>query len=91
MGGGGDSSAPFLYETLCRCSPVFQSKIILHVHYYKRCQNDRKLLLAAYICFLTDVTVELFGSSVSGFALVSSNLNLNLNIPGAQERQVGVQ
>jgi len=35
------------------------------------------------------VTVELFGSSVSGFALVSSNVNLNLNIPGAQEKQVG--
>jgi len=35
-----------------------------------------------------DVTVELFGSSVSGFALVSSNVNLNLNIPGAQEKQV---
>ena len=35
------------------------------------------------------MTVELFGSSVSGFALVSSNVNLNLNIPGAQEKQVG--
>ena len=63
----------------------------IHVHYYRCYQNDPGLLVAAYICFLTDVTVELFGSSVSGFALVSSNVNLNLNIPGAQEKQVGGQ
>ena len=54
--------------------------------------NVAKMTVSYYLLLiLTDVTVELFGSSVSGFALVSSNLNLNLNIPGAQERQVGVQ
>ena len=77
----------YMCETLRPCSPVCYS----YKYMYRCCQNDPKLLLAAYICFLTDVTVELFGSSVSGFALVSSNVNLNLNIPGAQERQVGVQ
>ena len=38
-------------------------------------------------CIL-DVTIELFGSSASGFALSTSNVNLDLNIPGAQENQV---
>ena len=37
-----------------------------------------------------DVTIELFGSSASGFAVITSNVNLNINIPGAQEKQVSL-
>lgn len=37
-----------------------------------------------------EVRVELFGSSASGFALVTSNVNLNLNIPEAQEKMVSM-
>ena len=34
------------------------------------------------------VRVELHGSSVSGFALTSSNVNINLDIPGADSKLV---
>ena len=36
----------------------------------------------------TDVAVELFGSSVTQFALNSSNVNLNLNVRDPETNQV---
>lgn len=38
-----------------------------------------------------DVSVELFGSSASGFALASSDVNLNITIAGAKRNKVSVK
>lgn len=36
----------------------------------------------------TDVTVGIHGSSVSGFALLGSNVNINLSIPESEGKKV---
>ena len=52
-----------------------------NVHVYNTCT-------CIYVCVFLDVTVSLFGSSASGFALASSNVNLNVCTSGASENQV---
>ena len=37
-----------------------------------------------------DVTVELFGSSLSGFALKESDLNINLSYPAQEDEKTNV-
>ena len=43
-----------------------------------------------YILCCSDVTVSVFGSSGSGFALKTSNLNLNIAIPGPPDNFVHI-
>lgn len=40
--------------------------------------------------FCLDVTVELFGSSLSGFALKESDMNINLNYPVQEDEKYNV-
>ena len=43
-----------------------------------------------FILICVDVTVELFGSSLSGFALKESDVNINLNYPAQEDEKTNV-
>ena len=43
-----------------------------------------------FILICVDVTVELFGSSLSGFALMESDVNINLNYPAQEDEKTNV-
>ena len=44
--------------------------------------------LVMCLCSFADVTVSVFGSSASGFALRTSDINLNINLSGSTEKLV---
>ena len=60
---------------------IHYNDIIIFVHGKPFTYNYNKTIPA-------DVTVQLYGSSASGFALTGSDVNLTLNIPGVQEKKV---
>ena len=65
-------------------------KTCIHTHVCAYLHKIRYVFFGMCFSFITDATVCLFGSSGSGFALTSSNVNLSVSTAGTSGNQVRV-
>lgn len=76
-----DTMTTLIVDTFNMYSASEQGQVAVRHEIVKHLSDQIKLVSS-------EIVLELFGSSVTGFALTDSDVNINLNIKGTESHQV---